>query len=80
VLVYSLGAAAGPMPASVVMGLSGPRGLFLFMALCAALLVGFALFRLLRAPPVPGERQRRYLILPRTTPAAASLDPHSPEP
>jgi MFS family permease len=80
VLVYSLGAAAGPMPASVVMGLSGPRGLFLFMALCAALLVGFAILRVLRSPPVPGVRQRRYLILPRTTPTAAALDPHSPEP
>jgi hypothetical protein len=50
------------------------------MALCAALLVGFAILRVLRSPPVPGVRQRRYLILPRTTPTAAALDPHSPEP
>lgn len=79
VLIYSLGAAAGPLPASVLIGAAGPRGLFLFIAFCAALLVAFAMVRLWRAPPVPGERQRRYLILPRTTPLAAELDPLSPE-
>ena len=79
VLVYSLGAAAGPIPASAVMGLAGPSGLFAFIAACAALLLVFALVRLWVAPPVPGERQRPYLILPRTTPLAAKLDPLSPE-
>lgn len=79
VLVYSVGAAAGPLPASALMDAAGPRGLFLFISICAALLVGFAIFRLFAAPPVPGERQRRFLILPRTTPVAARLDPLSPD-
>jgi MFS family permease len=79
VLVYSLGSAAGPVPASALMEALGPRSLFLFIAVCAGLVVAFAGYRLLTAPPVPSERQRPYLILPRTTPLAAKLDPLSPE-
>ncbi len=79
VLVYSLGAAAGPLPAAIFMDFGGPRSLFLFVALCAGAVVVFACYRLLVARPVPGERQRRFLILPRTTPLAAKLDPISQE-
>ena len=79
VLVYALGAAAGPLPASMFMDFGGPPALFLFIGLCAALVVLFASYRLAVAPPVPGERQRRFLLLPRTTPLAAKLDPISPE-
>ena len=79
VLVYSVGAVAGPLPAAALMDAAGPRGLFLFIALCALAVTLFALLRLGLAPPVPGERQRRYLILPRTTPLAGKLDPLSPE-
>lgn len=80
VLVYALGAAAGPVPASLFMDVGGPRGLFLFIGLCAALVVIFASYRLVVAPPVPGERQRRFLPIPRTTPLAAKLAPLSREP
>jgi len=79
VLIYSLGAAAGPLPAAAVMDGAGAHGLFLFIGVCAAVVVIFASVRLWSTPPVPGERQRRYLILPRTTPVAAKLDPLSPE-
>lgn len=79
VLVYSVGAVAGPLPAAALMDAAGPRGLFLFIALCALAVTLFAIVRLGLAPPVPGERQRRYLILPRTTPLAGKLDPLSPE-
>jgi MFS family permease len=79
VLVYSLGAAAGPLLAATLMDAMGPRGLFAFIALCAAALLVFALLRLCSAPPVPGNRQRPYLVLPRTTPLAAKLDPLAPE-
>lgn len=79
VLVYSLGAAAGPVPAALFMDFGKPKSLFLFLALCAAVVIVFACYRLLVAPPVPGERQRRFLILPRTTPLAAKLDPISQE-
>jgi MFS family permease len=77
VLIYSLGAAAGPLPAAALMDFAGPRGLFMFISLCAAGVLAFSLYRLWAAPPVPGERQRRFLTLPRTTPLAAKLDPLS---
>jgi MFS family permease len=79
VLVYSLGAAAGPLPAALFMDFGGSKSLFLFIGLCAAAVILFATYRLLTAPPVPGERQRRFLVLPRTTPLAAKLDPISQE-
>jgi MFS family permease len=79
VLVYSLGAVAGPLPAALFMDFGRPASLFLFIGLCAAGVVVFACYRLLVAPPVPGERQRRFLVLPRTTPLVAKLDPISQE-
>ena len=79
VLLYSLGAAAGPLPAAALMDACGPQGLFLFICLCAVIMLVFALIRVWLSPPVPGERQRPYLLLPRTTPVAAQLDPLSPE-
>lgn len=79
VLIYSLGAAAGPLPAAALMDVTGPQGLFLFVGLCATAVVLFSLYRLWAAPSVPGERQLRYLLWPRTTPLAARLDPLSDE-
>lgn len=75
VLVYSAGAAAGPMTGSVAMLLLGAPGLFAWIGGCAAAGLAFALLRLLRRAPVPLEQQQPYQILPRTTPMAAQLDP-----
>ena len=78
VLVYSIGAVLGPLGAAGFMELFGPRGLFLFIGSCAALLLGFATLRLRIGPPVPDSRQGPYQTLPRTTPVAAALDPLMP--
>lgn len=81
VLVYSAGAAAGPLAAAGAMTVAGTPGLFLFIAACAggALLFGF--WRQAATLPVPAPDQSSYQILPRTTPMSASLDPlaHDPE-
>lgn len=81
VLVYSAGAAAGPLAAAGAMTVAGTPGLFLFIAACAggALLFGF--WRQAATLPVPAPDQGSYQILPRTTPMSASLDPlaHDPE-
>ncbi|MBV1691341.1 MFS transporter [Novosphingobium sp. G106] len=79
VLVYSLGAAGGPLPGALFMDFGGARGLFLFVGLCASGLLLFACYRLLANPPVPGARQRRFQFMPRTTPLIAKLDPLSGE-
>jgi len=79
VLVYSVGAAAGPMAGSSAMAAFGPGGLFVFIGTCTVLTLAFALWRQMARAAVPGELQQPYQILPRTTPMAASLDPLSPE-
>ena len=75
VLVYSVGAALGPMAGSTAMLLLGPGGLFAWIGACAAAGLAFALWRQQRRPAVPGEQQQPYQLLPRTTPMAAQLDP-----
>ncbi|MBY4636295.1 MFS transporter [Sphingopyxis sp. XHP0097] len=75
VLLYSVGAALGPLGAATAMTLAGTAGLFLFIALCTALMLGFGLLRLAASAPVPALDQQDFQILPRTTPTAALLDP-----
>lgn len=79
VLLYSIGAALGPVAGAASMTVAGSGGLFWFIALCAAATLGFGLWRQATTSSVPADEQLDYQILPRTTPAAAMLDPHVPE-
>ena len=79
VLLYSVGAAAGPLIGAAAMTLIGQGGLFAAISACAAGALGFGLWRQARSAPVPEERQQSYQLLPRTTPVSARLDPLSPE-
>jgi MFS family permease len=79
VLLYSVGAALGPLGAAAAMTLTGAGGLFLFIAGVAATMLAFGLFRLAISAPVPGAEQQDFQILPRTTPVAALLDPAGPD-
>ncbi|MBY8823407.1 MFS transporter [Sphingomonas colocasiae] len=75
VLLYSLGAALGPLCAATVMTLLGGNGLFLFIACCAGLTLLFGLWRQYASDPVPGRAQRDFQVMPRTTPTVALLAP-----
>ncbi|MFC4256104.1 MFS transporter [Altererythrobacter xixiisoli] len=77
VLLYSLGAVAGPVGAAGVMELTGTGGLFLFVGLVAALTALFGLWRQKASEPVAGYNQGDFQIVPRTTPVAALLDPNT---
>lgn len=79
VMLYSLGAALGPSAGALAMTFGGAPGLFLFIGLCAGAALGFGLWRQLRAHPVPAHLQESYVLLPRTTPMAASLNPLGPD-
>lgn len=79
VLIYSIGAAIGPIVAAGVMTAAGNSGLFFFMAASTAAVVGFGLWRQHVRRSVPNDQQRPYQILPRTTPMSASLDPQATE-
>jgi MFS family permease len=80
VLVYSAGAAVGPLAGALVMSVLGPAGLFAFVAACAGAALAFALWRVSARAPVPNARQHPYQARPRTTPMSAVLDPLAPEP
>ncbi|MBI1197054.1 MAG: MFS transporter [Phenylobacterium sp.] len=75
VLVYSAGAAIGPLGGASALSLLGAVGLFAFIAICAVAALGFGLWRLAARPPVPSAQQGPYQALPRTTPVSAALDP-----
>ena len=77
VLLYSIGAALGPLLAACVMTGFGTGGLFLFIALCAVLAMIVGLWRQRASEPVPGHYQQDFQIMPRTTPMASLLDPNS---
>lgn len=79
VLIYSMGAAAGPFAAGSIMTAVGAQGLFLFIAACAGIAFLLGIWRQHRGSAVPAEQQQSYQILPRTTPASAVLDPLAPE-
>ena len=80
VLLYSAGAALGPLGAAAAMTTTDAGGLFLFIALASAAIFAFGIWRAAMRDPVPGEQQQDFQILPRTTPVAALLDPGGPDP
>ncbi|RKK03404.1 MFS transporter [Pseudoroseomonas wenyumeiae] len=77
VLVYSVGAAVGPLAGAASIAAFGTSGLYLFIASCAAATVAFGLWRLAARPAPPSEAQQSYQALPHTTPMSAGLDPLS---
>ena len=81
VLVYSVGAAIGPLLVSAAMALTGPQGLFHVIAVLTAGVFGFGLWRRMVGDRVPAAMQQAYQALPRTTPFAAELTagPSAPE-
>lgn len=79
VLLYSAGAAVGPLAGAAALSLLGAPGLFVFIGASAACATLFGLWRLAARPSPPGEQQQSYQAVPRTTPMAAGLDPLSEE-
>lgn len=73
VLVYSLGAAVGPLVVSAAMTNLGPQGLFQVVAILAVSVFGFGMWRRWVGDAVPAEMQQAYQPLPRTTAVATKL-------
>jgi MFS family permease len=64
ILVSGVGSAIGPLLGAAAMSAFGIRGLFLFMAVVAALFALFALARGLSVRPPLFKRRRPFLLLP----------------
>jgi MFS family permease len=79
VLLYSIGAALGPIGGALLMTGWSSGGLFLFIALCAGGTAAFGIWRQRASVPVPVPEQQEFQIVPRTTPMASLLDPNTPD-
>lgn len=74
-LLYSAGAAVGPLVAGMIFSPFDGGGLFLMIAGVAAISVVFGLFRMQQVSPSPSEDLVAFVAIPRTSPAGAELDP-----
>jgi len=60
-LMYGIGAIAGPFIASLIMQLTGSGGLFLYTAIIHLLLLAYVVFRFVRSKPVPEEEHGKFV-------------------
>mgnify|MGYP003633477666 CR=1 FL=1 len=59
-LLYGMGAVAGPLLSAVVMSVLGPGGLYVFSGAVHLSLFGYVGMRALSQPPVPAEQRRDF--------------------
>ncbi|MBB4265077.1 MFS transporter [Roseospira visakhapatnamensis] len=74
-LAYSLGAVAGPIVASAVMGWTGPSGLFMLTTGVGLTMAVFTLVRMRMRDSVPMAEQAPLQVVPRTTAVAYAMLP-----
>lgn len=73
VMAYGIGASAGPVVASAIMGQIGPAGLFYYTAMIGLVLGGFTMFRMTRRSAMPKEERGRYMPISTAAPTAKTL-------
>ena len=76
-LAWAVGATAGPLIASSVMGLLGSSGLFIFVATMAVALALYTRWRMLRRAAKPADEQSKFVPVPSTSAIAGALDPRA---
>jgi MFS family permease len=76
-LAYSIGASVGPAAAAGAMSAIGPFGLWGYVVIVCALLVGFTVYRMLMRAARPVREQSLFVAVSETTPAAVKLDPRA---
>ncbi|MEX0921569.1 MAG: MFS transporter [Rhodovibrionaceae bacterium] len=74
-MIYAAGAVAGPMLASLVMGLTGQSALFGFIAAVHLLMCLFALYRMRRRGSVSATDKPDFIAVPGNAPTAYVLHP-----
>ncbi|MCW8861095.1 MAG: MFS transporter [Rhodospirillales bacterium] len=76
-LVFGIGAAAGPFIATLFMHYAGPEGLFIHAATTSALVGLFALYRMALRPASPKDETTEFTVIPQTTVMAIQMDPRA---
>lgn len=73
-LLYALGAIAGPSAAAALMQAYGDASLFLFIAAVLGVLLAYILFRLGRRRVAKAEERVEFYPVPKTSPSVYSLE------
>ncbi len=74
-LLYGVGAVAGPITAPLAMNAFGPAALFIHSSVIYGGLVLFGLYRILVRDPAPQAHREAYVSVPRTSPTVFEIDP-----
>lgn len=77
IMATAIGAAIGPLATSAVMQRLGPEGLFAASGVICLLVGSFAVYRMTRRAAPSMDEQGPYVLVTRTTPAVAELDPRA---
>ncbi|WP_281967649.1 MFS transporter [Roseovarius nanhaiticus] len=76
-MVYSIGATIGPLLASALMSLYGPKSFFLFESAVAVSYALFVLVQVRKGPELPVEGREKFVPLPDISPVAMRMDPRT---
>ena len=74
-MVFALGAIAGPLLASLLMRIQGPSGLFIFIGGIHLCIAGYSLYRCRRRAPPPAEDRASFTETLVMSKMAAEIDP-----
>ena len=78
-LVFGLGAIAGPVVAAAVMDVAGHEALFWFTAAIHVVTAGFAYYRTKRRVVPPAEERDNFVLVNVSSPAVFRIDPRTPD-
>lgn len=79
-VLYGVGAIAGPLIGTATMGAMGPDGLFLYLAVAASLMAAFTAYRMTRRAAIDADDMVDYVPVQQSTSSMAyELDPRSDE-
>ena len=79
ILVFSVGAVAGPLLGSAAVEAAGHAAFFLYAAAVHVLTAAFALYRTRRRAATPAEDKDAFVPVPRASPEVIHIDPRNPE-
>jgi len=76
-LIWSIGAVAGPLIASSLMGPFGPQAFFVYLTTVSLLLLVFTRYRMVRRIARPAGEQTGFVAMQTTSAIAGALDPRT---
>ena len=76
-LIWSIGAVAGPLIASALMGPFGPTAFFAYLTVVSLLLLVFTRYRMVRRVARPAGEQTGFVPMQTTSAIAGALDPRT---